>query len=484
MPLHLRIENESSLPDGGPVSYAMAASHGGINIGRDHYLDWVLPDPTRFVSGTHCEIRFRDGGYWLHDVSTNGTFLNGSEFRMTKPHRLQSGDRLEIGKYQVVIEIEPEQGATSPVEPDRYIAPHAEPPKSESQWDLPDHEAPSAIPRRDLDLRKMNRGLNSPDFLDWMADIPVLAPRPNEPVRSDPGREAIPPAARSADPPASWTPESDLWSAAAPPVSPDPLEQRRPLPPANAPGADMLGVKPRQPSFDEDVASAAPSWDAPAFDDTAPAPQSVAKFEAPGVQTPPARASTAPAGTIIARFAKGANLPVDAISEDNAGDLAEMLGEILHLTAENLRQFQVARVQFKGKIRSSNHTVAGITDINPLRFAPSVEAALRIMLGPRQKGYLKSQDAIKGAFDDLRQHQLGTVSAMQVAIRKIFAELDPKSIDAAIEADRGVGKLLSSRKAKLWEKYESTWEAQFGGHEDGAINMFLRLFAEAYDSEK
>ena len=38
------------------------------------HLDWTLPDPTRFISGKHCEVRYRDGGYWLHDVSTNGTF--------------------------------------------------------------------------------------------------------------------------------------------------------------------------------------------------------------------------------------------------------------------------------------------------------------------------------------------------------------------------------------------------------------------------
>ena len=61
----------TSLPDGGPVTFEL--DRRGIDIGRDPYLDWTLPDPERFISGKHCEIRYRDGGYWLHDVSTNGT---------------------------------------------------------------------------------------------------------------------------------------------------------------------------------------------------------------------------------------------------------------------------------------------------------------------------------------------------------------------------------------------------------------------------
>ena len=43
----------------------------GIDIGRDQHLDWTLPDPTRYISAKHCEVRYRDGGYWLYDVSTN-----------------------------------------------------------------------------------------------------------------------------------------------------------------------------------------------------------------------------------------------------------------------------------------------------------------------------------------------------------------------------------------------------------------------------
>ena len=105
MTLTLRIENETSLPDGGPLSVSIAGKRG-VDIGRDPYLDWTLPDSTRFISGKHCEVRWHDGGYWLHDISTNGTFLDGEDSRLRAPHRLRNGDRFLIGRYIIVAELD------------------------------------------------------------------------------------------------------------------------------------------------------------------------------------------------------------------------------------------------------------------------------------------------------------------------------------------------------------------------------------------
>ena len=101
MSLSLKIENVDRLPDGGPISFAV--DQKGLDIGRDPFMDWTLPDPQRFISGTHCHIRYNDGGYWLHDVSTNGTMINGSPSRLTEPYRLQNGDRIHIGGYIVAV---------------------------------------------------------------------------------------------------------------------------------------------------------------------------------------------------------------------------------------------------------------------------------------------------------------------------------------------------------------------------------------------
>src|SRR5437868_1483102 len=102
MTLTLRIDNITSLPDGGPLSVSIKGKRG-LDIGRDQYLDWTLPDPSRFISGRHCEVRWHDGGYWLHDISTNGTFIQGEENRLKEPYRLRDGDRFAVGQYIIAV---------------------------------------------------------------------------------------------------------------------------------------------------------------------------------------------------------------------------------------------------------------------------------------------------------------------------------------------------------------------------------------------
>lgn len=107
----LKIDNVDKLPNGGPVSYR--AHDRGFEIGREG-RDWTLPDPDKFISGKHCEIRYESGGFWLYDVSRNGTFVNGANQRLARPHRLGHGDRLRIGRYIVSVSIE---DGRVPVEP-------------------------------------------------------------------------------------------------------------------------------------------------------------------------------------------------------------------------------------------------------------------------------------------------------------------------------------------------------------------------------
>ncbi|MER9654770.1 type VI secretion system-associated FHA domain protein TagH [Mesorhizobium sp. M0152] len=109
MYISLQINNIDSLPADVPTGYA--ARDRSFEIGRDA-CDWTLPDPDKFISGRHCEVRYEAGAFWLHDVSRNGTYINGSSQRMTGPHRLGHGDRVLIGRYVIFVSIDDERPAT------------------------------------------------------------------------------------------------------------------------------------------------------------------------------------------------------------------------------------------------------------------------------------------------------------------------------------------------------------------------------------
>jgi type VI secretion system protein len=80
----------------------------GGTIGRAPDNDWILPDAKRIVSGHHCEIEYRSGGYWIRDISTNGVFVNDAEVPASEsgPVELADGDRLRLGDYEIVVSVD------------------------------------------------------------------------------------------------------------------------------------------------------------------------------------------------------------------------------------------------------------------------------------------------------------------------------------------------------------------------------------------
>ena len=71
---------------------------------------------------------------------------------------------------------------------------------------------------------------------------------------------------------------------------------------------------------------------------------------------------------------------------------------------------------------------------------------------------------------------------MQSALDALFEDLAPDRIDhSAVEPDHGLGALMSSRKAKLWDIYVERWRAKTKRADGRLLEAFMALFAEAYD---
>lgn len=208
MTLTLQIENYDVLEDGGPVYFTV--NQGGFQAGRGSGMDWVLPDPSRHISGRHLEITYTDGAYWLTDVSTNGTFLKGQRYRLEGPHQLKSGDRFQVGHYIIVVHFD--GGAPAP---DAYApAPVAD---SDNPWDIGGLAAEpiDPLPRPSEHLRE--------DF----ADDFIANPMPTAPVSAP-----LPPSSEPEPEPASQLAFTPQINAIPAPVTPEssPAENVLPAP--------------------------------------------------------------------------------------------------------------------------------------------------------------------------------------------------------------------------------------------------------------
>ncbi len=457
MALTLTIENETSLPDGGPLSVTTSGGRG-LDIGRDQHLDWALPDPSRAVSGRHCEIRFRDGGWWLRDISTNGTFVNGGEHRVQSPYRLQNGDRLEIGHYIIAVAIEGEAGQAADIAP----APPPYAAQPESLWAQSEEAAPP-IPRRDLMPPNHARPVHA-GFIDWAADIPAPSAEPPPP----PARDWSPPAARNDE--FAWAPLQPQPLPPEEPVAPIPTPRR---PPANNPASASPWDEPAEDALPPDTAAEQPPEPAPAF---APPP-----FPAEPAAPQPGAPAPISMGEFMQRFAKGAGVSPQALATQDPGAFAEQLGGLMRLIAEELKGLLAARAETKRIARSTSQTMIQAQDNNPLKFSPTVDDALQLIFGQPRSGYLDAKRAFDESFRDLKAHQIKTYSAMQHALKMLVEDLDPQAINEATAQDGGLGGLIGSRKAKMWEAYVARWDAKTAPYENGLVDAFMIYFAECYD---
>jgi type VI secretion system protein ImpI len=214
----------------------------------------------------------------------------------------------------------------------------------------------------------------------------------------------------------------------------------------------------------------------------------------------PAGVSTAPAssqsqtrergadGASMAEFvrliARGAGLPEEAFAARDPAELATEMGQMMRLVTENMKQLLDARQQAKRLTRSASQTTVQALDNNPLKFAPNVEDAMRIMFAPPTKSYLDARSAFTQGFGDLKTHQVKTFAAMQQALKQLLEEFDPATIEKVSAGDRGLAALVGSRKARLWDAYVARWQARTQTHREGMLNTFMDYFAKCYDRDQ
>ncbi|MBM2578053.1 type VI secretion system-associated FHA domain protein TagH [Jannaschia sp. Os4] len=414
MALVLRLDNVDRLPDGGPVS--MPLGEGRLQVGRGAGMDWMLPDPSRHLSSHHFDVVFRDGAHWLEDVSTNGTFLQGQRYRLDGAHRLQAGDRFQVGSYVVAVE-GPGMAAPAP-------APAAPSADATGGWAAADDPWAVGGPLPPVDPMPPARTGRRDDFADEFMAPPRFAapaPAPEAPPAAVP-LEAVPP------------PQPHLRPLTAAP-RPDPAA----LPPA---------AQPTPP----------------------PAPPAAAPAPAPAAPPPP----PAP-GEIVAAFCEGAGLDPAAMGGADGLALVREAGAALRAVTEetllHLRARAAFRAQAQGKVE---RTMAGLAP-NPLKTAPQAERALDELFFRPRAGAEAGAAAMGAAARDLRRHHHALIAALQPALGAVLHDLAPEEIEAA-----AAGGLLSGKRSRAWETFVERWDGKASAHENGMLDEFLSHLMQAY----
>lgn len=494
--LHLRILDTDRLPNGGPLE-AVLDSTETLTLGRDAGADWPLPDQRRFISGRHLEFRHENDAWWMYDISTNGTFVNGASTRVDSPYRLVSGDRLQIGHYTMAVTVVGDLGmgddawdddttvvstvtprAPEPAPPVSTPPVSATPPVAEPPA-MPDQPAPAeAAPETATTPDPQTGGEPIPE--SWLDDLDLpgtpAADTPPDQLTVRPDADPAPPpaAAPFAPPPEQSIPPVQ----SAPPPAPAPEPQPEPEPEPQVSANPFAGaVSDPEPVSAPPVASAPPVSTPPVSNPPASRPQPTA---APTTTNPPKPGDRGlPPDAVLAAICKAAGLPSGTLSTGNQNATATEIGRALKLMAEELTALLQARAVERQTVTGGKMTMIGRGDNNPLKFMPSAEQALNIMFGPPRQGFQRGSDAVRTSFDDIRHHQKATSAAVAPALSRLLTELSPETIEAGTDRSG----LLANPKARAWETFVEQWNTKANSHEDGMVDVFMGYFSDAYDAQ-
>jgi len=409
---------------------------GEFSIGRGRDNEWVVADPERHLSKRHCRLVYSVGDWELHDLSANGTFLNGASDPVGQgsAEKLRNGDRIKFGLYEIEVTI--------------------------------DEDAEGAAPDRGRSLASLRSD-----------DVAMREPLPSRSdIRhyNDAGNDARMPQSGSL---------LDVSNSPILPADFDPLAPNQEpfagTQPDHAPALESA-FRPPQPVAiipdDWDVDSPAAPRPPTARPTHPPMPQEVAAPAPPRPEPPPLPPAASDSG-LAAAFLRGVGL-----SEANLVDpekTLERIGAAMRATVNGLRQTLMARASIKDEFRIEQ-TMIRATGNNPLKFSLDDDDALATLLGTGRRSGMSPDEAIAEAFNDLRLHELATVSAMQEAVRVLLAQFEPDSVERKVGSS-ALQIHPAQKKARAWDAFVQLHSHVTQALSDDFDSVFGKAFARAYE---
>jgi len=405
----------------------------GGSIGRAPDNDWVLPDQKRLVSGHHCDIEYRGGGYWICDRSTNGVFVNELEEPVseTGPVALQDGDRLHLGDYEILVSVD-----------DRIDF------------------LPAASELHSAE-KHLDAGIGANLDLDSL-----LTPRDTGDSSSISIRNAfglkLPKEFREAAAAAAAREESAQAGDEPPPA------------PQGRPGAEA------EPA----AASSEPAdW---ALKTRAVTRQELADALARRQSRIEARQQTLPfhqqASTwtdlrsAVQAFCRGAGIDPATLSPEAQSMLPLVAGQLLREAAVGLADLQQGRA-------AAGSVTPPTALSNPLRNSTSVEQALTRLFESHSRAIGGPVEALRDVLLEAKEHEAAVGAAVREGVAALLSQLAPSNV--ADQFEQGRARSIApgqDPRPKYWEHYSELYRVVTQNGVEGIPRPFTEAFTRAYEA--
>jgi type VI secretion system FHA domain protein len=419
--LRLRIvsDHRRVLGDRGSIVFTV----DGGTIGRSADNDWVLPDPLRYVSAHHARVAYRDGHFFLEDVSTNGVFVNDDDRPLAKAnpsgHLLKTGDVFRMGDYQIVaaIETDAEQILTTPAD-----------------------SGAGQVPTSIHALRTLGRATQT--------DIGAMLNLDELLVPDTPQGEVFHPVnaygqALAAPPPVARAPAP----AAAPPVAPK-----------SAP-MSMLTPSAEDEAIERRIARLA---------------KAAARDPKNNVSTP----ALYDVQSGLHAFCRGAGIDADKLPPEAQTRMLHLAGQLFREALVGFKELDRSRQDTRNRYRIELPTEPD--DPRPSLARSNVEDLLIDLFLQHESRRMDAVNWLREMVAEGKTHEAAAAKATRAAFVEFLDRLDPAELEARFERAARRGKSKSADKAQYWELFTTFYRNLIEMPADHLPHTFVEAFAAAY----
>lgn len=464
----------------------------GGSIGRGEGNTWVIDDPERFISSTHTQIIYDNGQYYLSDVSTNGTFLNGAAEPIGNGNRvlLNNGDNFSLGDYEFSVNIaSASEGSYADTSNDPFAAaefsdhgPHdtfADPLSDYALGEYADPFSNAGAMHAASDVSEIVSAKNSEEtdplaMLDNAGRQEFHNPFMEHQAMSSQADNAEAMQQAVAWPnviPDDWDQDIDTTQPAAAPV---PAKPPTPKPEA----------KPTSPGVLEKLQASENRREALEIENEQLLSEIMRlkqklknQKQAPQQSNQPVRG-----GKVDQTLLDAMGLGDWELSAAKKAEISATVGQLVRESIAGLMQSLGFRKKIKEEFRINVTTIQPVEN-NPLKFSANIEDALENMFIKENKAYMKPLEAVREGFRGISEHQIAVLAGIQAAFRGMIERLDPEALEKRFEKYRKTGVIKVGQKGKNWESYKEFHRDLVDNIDNSFQFLFGYDFVQAYEEQ-
>ncbi len=163
-----------------------------------------------------------------------------------------------------------------------------------------------------------------------------------------------------------------------------------------------------------------------------------------------------------------------ALSAQEQMQAMKSLGEVYRDMIEGIMKVLRARTEEKREIRT-DITVIRKEKNNPLKFIPTAEDAMKVMISGKFAGYIDATVAVREGFSDIMKHQMAMRAGMQAAVGEVLRRFEPSGFEKRFEEG-----IVFQKKAKCWDAYNKAYPKLLA---EAMENLFGDTFVKAYEEQ-